>query len=82
MVLQNKIGLYIPVSTMSVSGFLVRQGHRLTNSGTFRRFCATMGASLVANGLSIPIDVLKSRLQNMPIPKAGEVWEGHSSGFV
>eukprot|EP00282_Hemiselmis_andersenii_P047466 CAMPEP_0172089180 /NCGR_PEP_ID=MMETSP1043-20130122/23653_1 /TAXON_ID=464988 /ORGANISM="Hemiselmis andersenii, Strain CCMP441" /LENGTH=350 /DNA_ID=CAMNT_0012751581 /DNA_START=2243 /DNA_END=3296 /DNA_ORIENTATION=- len=35
-------------------------------------FTATMFASLVANVVSNPFDVVKSRIQNMPVPAVGE----------
>ena len=35
-------------------------------------FCSTMFASLVANAVSNPFDVVKSRVQNMPKPLPGQ----------
>jgi len=35
-------------------------------------FTATMFASLVANAVSNPFDVVKSRVQNMPMPAPGQ----------
>jgi len=40
--------------------------------GEVLMFCSTMVASFVANGVSNPFDVVKSRVQNMPKPLPGQ----------
>jgi len=51
---------------------LYETGYFKSKDGLPIMFSANIFASLVANTVSIPVDVIKSRLQNMPVPKPGE----------
>ena len=41
-----------------------------TPNGVQTTFMAALAGSLAGNTLSLPMDVVKSRIQNMPTPKA------------
>jgi hypothetical protein len=45
---------------------------KLRSDGLPIMFSSAMVASFFANGACMPFDVVKSRIQSMPVPKAGE----------
>ena len=74
--------------TSQVKGYLIQSGWFGHNGqwlhGLPMMFCATLCSSFCANVVANPFDVVKSRLQQMPVPAPGEapLYSGMKDCFV